>query len=210
LRKSALFLFSFFLALLLLMTSAAQAQTQTDLAVGASTVIGTKANNAGTEFFPQNAGGGIFPTASADFLFFKHLGIEGEIASRAERTLSQGFIPYRTTFYNFGAMYSPPLGKHAALEFSAGAGEELAHFYAPNLLRCPFFTCTDFTNTSHLLLAFGGGVRGYVWRQLFVRADVRFYHIDNNIEFSSNHATRVGVSIGYSFGRGKNATKPSH
>jgi len=208
LRKSA-FLFSFFLGTLLLMTSAAQAQTQTDLAVGASTVIGTKAENAGTTFFPQNAGGGLFPTASADFLFFKHFGIEGEIAGRAERTISQGFLPYRTTFYNFGALYSPPLGKHAALEVNAGAGEEVARFYQPTLL-CPFFTCTDFTNTSHLLLAFGGGVRAYVWRQFFVKPDFRFYHIQNNIEFSSNHATRIGISVGYSFGRAKSATKSSH
>jgi hypothetical protein len=208
LRKSAL-LFSFFLGSLLLMTSVAQAQTQADFGIGVSTVIGTKAQNAGTTFFPQNAGGGLFGTANADFIFFKHFGIEGEIAGRAERTISQGFLPYRTTFYNFGVLYSPPLGKHGALEVSAGAGEEVARFYQPTLL-CPFFTCTNFTNTNHLLLAFGAGARFYVWRQFFVKPDVRFYAIQNNIEFSSNHATRIGVSVGYSFGRAKSATKSSH
>jgi hypothetical protein len=35
---------------------------------------------------------------------------------------------------------------------------------------------------------------------LFIRPEARFYVIRNNFEFSGNHATRLGVSIGYSSG----------
>jgi hypothetical protein len=46
----------------------------------------------------------------------------------------------------------------------------------------------------------GGGIRVYVWHNAFVRPEVRLYLIRNNVEFSSDYATRYGVSIGYSFG----------
>ena len=48
--------------------------------------------------------------------------------------------------------------------------------------------------------AFGGGVRVYVTDHIFIRPEVRLYLIHNNFQFSSGHATRAGVSIGYSFG----------
>lgn len=198
LRKSGFFLL--FLGLLLLMASAAQAQTQVDVAIGASGVKGTSANNAGTNFFPQDVGGGLFPSVSADFIFFKHFGVEGEVTGKPKRSLSQGFQPYRTVFYDVGAIYSPPLGKHAALELTAGAGQEFGRFYAPTL-PCTFVTCTVFTDTDHVLWDLGAAIRIPAWHKIFIRPEVKAYFIPNNFEFSGDHAVRLGASIGYTFGK---------
>lgn len=197
-RKPAFILF--FLGTLLLMAGAAQAQTQLDLGFGVSGVKGTSANNAGINFFPQDVGGGVFPTFNGDFLLWKHFGIGGEVSFRATRNLSQGFLPYRPIFYDFGGVYAPPLGKHAALELTTGIGGESVRFYT-GTLTCNFFSCTDFTSNNHLLWELGGGVKLYTWRNVFVRPEARFYLIRNNFEFSGNHATRLGATIGYSFGR---------
>jgi hypothetical protein len=199
LRKPAFIVF--FLGALLLMASAAQAQTQLDLAFGVSGVKGTSANNvSGASFFPQDVGGGAFPTFSGDFLLFKHFGIDGEVSWRATRNLSQGFLPFRPIFYDFGVIYTPPLGKRAALELTTGIGGESIRFYQ-GFLTCNFFQCTDFTSSNHLLWEVGGGLRLYAWHNVFIRPEARFYLVRNNFEFSSNHATRLGVSVGYSFGR---------
>lgn len=191
----------FFLGTLLLMASVAQAQTQLDLAFGVSGVKGTSANNpADANFFPQDVGGGVFPNFSGDFLFRHHFGIDGEVSWRATRNLSQGFLPFRPIFYDFGAIYAPPLGKRAALEVNTGIGGESIRFYT-GTLTCSFFSCTDFTSSNHFLWELGGGLRLYAWHNVFIRPEVRFYLIHNNFDFSSNHATRAGASIGYSFGR---------
>jgi len=198
LRKPVLIVF--FLSVLCLMASTAQAQAQFDAAFGVSGIKGTSAANAGTNFFPQDVGGGVFPTFSGDFLLFKHFGIGGEVSWRATRNLSQGFLPFRPIFYDFGAVYAPPLGKHAALELTGGLGGESVRFYQ-GVLTCNFFSCSDFTSTNHLLGELGGGVRLYAWHNVFIRPEARFYFVRNNNEFSSAHAIRLGASIGYSFGR---------
>jgi hypothetical protein len=47
----------------------------------------------------------------------------------------------------------------------------------------------------------GGGIRYYVWNHVFVRPEVRYYHIVNNTDvFSSDNVFRVGASIGYTIG----------
>lgn len=179
----------------------AGAQTQLDLAFGVSGIKGTSASNAGSNFFPQDVGGGAFPTFSGDFLLLKHFGVEGEVSWRATQNSSQGgFSPFRPIFYDFGAIYAPPLGKRAALELTTGIGGESVRFYTGTFM-CNFFSCTNFTSSNHLLWELGGAVRLYAWHNVFVRPEARFYLVRNNFEFSSNHATRLGVSVGYSFGR---------
>ena len=197
-RKAALIVF--FLGTLLLLASAAQAQAQFDAAFGVSGLKGTSAVDASGNFFPQDVGGGVFPTFSGDFLLFKHVGLGGEVSWRATRNLSQGFLPFRPIFYDFNAVFAPPLGKRAAAELTAGLGGESVRFYQ-GVFTCSFFSCTDFVSSNHLLWELGAGLRLYTWHNVFIRPEARFYWIRHNAEFSSNHATRLGASIGYSFGR---------
>ncbi len=45
----------------------------------------------------------------------------------------------------------------------------------------------------------GGGIKLYAMHNFFIRPEARFYFINNNTDFSSNHALRYGLSIGYTF-----------
>lgn len=185
---------------LLLMAGAAQAQSQFDVGFGVSGIKGTSANDASGRFFPQDVGGGAFPTFSGDLLLYKHLGVGGEASWRATQNNSQSFPPFRPIFYDMGLVYAPPLNKFASAELTTGLGAESIRFYQANFI-CSSFACTNFVSSNHLLWEVGGGLRLYSWRSLFVRPEVHYYLIHNNLEFSGNHATRLGVSVGYSFGR---------
>ena len=186
-----------FLSVFFLMLGTAHAQ-QLD---GAFTVSGLKAPSAfdvspSSQFFPQSVGGGTFVGFSGDFLFLKHFGVGGEVHWRAQRNLSQGFLPFRPIFYDFNAVFAPPLGKHAAAELMGGFGGESVRFYQQTF-TCSFFSCTNFTSVNHLTGDVGGGLKLYIFHHVFLRPEARFYFIRNNFEFSGSHATRLGVSLGY-------------
>ena len=173
---------------------------QIDAAFGLSGVHSTSAVDASGNFFPQDVGGGVFPSFSADFLLFKHFGVGGEVSWRATRNLSANFAPFRPIFYDFNAVYAPPLGKHAALELLGGFGGESIRFYQ-NFVTCGAFSCSNFVSSNHLLGDVGVGVKLYPLHNIFIRPEARFYFVRNNFEFSDNHATRLGLAIGYTFGR---------
>jgi len=176
----------------------AQAQ-QFDADFGLGTVSSTSASNASGDHTPQSLGGGIYPAFSGDFLIRHYFGVEGEIAWRAGQADYLGVQPYRPLFYDFNAIWVPPLGKHAAAELLAGIGAESVRFYNP-FFQCSVFGCTNYTSTTHFLGDLGGGVRLYAHGHFFVRPEFRVYLIHNNVEFSSGHAVRYGASIGYTFG----------
>lgn len=188
---SATFVFLFSAA------AAAFAQ-QFDAAVGVSTTKSASATVNNGLLFPSD-GGGAYPGFSADFLFHRRFGIEGEINWRASQALYGGDQPYRPIFYAFNAIYAPHITKNITLELMGGIGGEDIRFY--NIVNCNnFFGCTNFASSNHFMGDFGGGIRAYIWHDLFIRPEARIYLINNNAEFSSGTVGRFGVSIGYSFG----------
>ncbi|MGB8978885.1 MAG: hypothetical protein WCC32_14440, partial [Terriglobales bacterium] len=58
---------------------------------------------------------------------------------------------------------------------------------------------TLISSSNHFDVDFGGGLKIYPGHGFFIRPEARFYVINNNTDYSSNHAARVGVSIGYTF-----------
>lgn len=186
-----------FLSVFFVLGRTAHAQ-QLDAAFGVSAVTAPSASDVSpnSNFFPQSVGGGAFPGFSGDFLFARHFGVGGEVYWRATRNLSQGFLPFRPIFYAFNAVYAPPIGKRAAAELVGGIGGESVRFYS-GTFTCNFFSCTNFTSTNHLLGDVGGGLKLYVFHHVFIRPEARYYFIHDNFEFSGNHATRFGASIGY-------------
>ena len=186
-----------FLSLFFLFCATVQAQ-QVDIAFGVGTVTAPSAFDATGDFFPQSVGGGVFPSFSGDVLFLHHLGVGGNVSWRATRNLSQGFLPCRPIFYDFNAVFAPPLGKHAEAQLEGGIGGESVRFYQ-GFVTCSFFSCTDFVSTNHFLGHVGGGIKLYAYHNFFIRPEAHFYFIHNNVEFSGNHATRLGASIGYTF-----------
>ena len=190
-KKLSFFVVTF--ALVFILGSAAQAQ-QFDLSFGVS---GLTAPSSTADL--QTIGGGAYPTFGLDFLFYHNLGVGFNAAFRASQNLYQGEQPFRPFFYDVDLVYAPPLGTHAQLELSAGIGAESVRFYTP-FLTCGSFTgCTNFVSSNHFLGQFGGGLRLYATKRIFIRPEAHVYLVHNNFEFSGSHATRFGVSIGYSF-----------
>ncbi|HXP15801.1 MAG TPA: hypothetical protein VN868_01785 [Terriglobales bacterium] len=169
-----------------------------DVAFGVGTLIAPAASNASGSHAPVSETGGAYPVMSADLLLKGRLGVSGELAWRASRNLYAGFQPYRPLLYDFNGIYAPKLGKHAAAELMAGIGWESLRFYQP-FTTCSFIACTDFVSSNHFMGHFGGGLRYYVHGNFFIRPEAHLYLVRNNNEFSSPMATRVGMSLGYTF-----------
>jgi Outer membrane protein beta-barrel domain len=176
------------------------AAQQFDAAFGLGGVSSTSAANASGNYFPQSIGGGVFPGFSADYLFHRRMGIEGEIFWRAGQNLYAGYQPFRPIFWDFNGIWAPTVSSRFSPELLAGIGSSTVRFYQPYLVCSAFVGCTNYTSESHFMGDLGGGLRLYATHNIFVRPEARLYLIHNNFLFSSGHATRYGVSIGYSFG----------
>jgi hypothetical protein len=192
--------FAVVVGFLALAAGTANAQ-QFDLGFGVGTVIAPSANFASTfSGSTQTLTGGAYPVFSGDFLLKKNLGVQGEIAWRASRNLYLGYQPFRPLFFDFNGIYVPDLGKHISPEFTAGIGAESVRFYT-NFFNCSYFGgCTNYVSSNHFMGHFGAGIRFYPHGNFFIRPGVDLYLVHNNVEFSSGHFERVGVSIGYTFG----------
>jgi hypothetical protein len=190
---------AFFTTVLLFLFCATAAFAQGgDAFFGFGTVKATSASNASGKYQPQSVGGGLFLDAGGDILFMKNFGVGGEVAWRASRALYQGVIPFRPLFYDFNAVYAPPLGKAAAADLEAGIGAESIRVYTGQY-QCGFSGCTNYTSSNHFMGHFAAGIKVFKG-SFFVRPEVHFYIVRNNTDFSGPWAARVGASIGYSFG----------
>jgi len=177
------------------LSNSAQAQ-RIDIGFGVSTTLAPKANATGPSLT-----GGTFPGFSGDVLFWHGLGFGSEVFFRAAQ--NQGFqgsssLNYRPVFYDFNAVYSPKLASHTYLELVAGIGALDTHVYC-NLGTVACGGPSLLGSDNHFDGDFGGGIKFYAKGGFFIRPEARFYLIRNNTDFSSNHATRVGASIGYTF-----------
>ncbi len=174
-----------------------------DAAVGVGTILAPGASSASGSEYPVSLSGGVYPGFSGDVIFWKNLGVGAEINFRASEGVNYGGsvgVNYRPFFYNFNAVYSPKLANRTYLELVGGLGGLDTRFY-----ECPDYDCNlgysnGVNSFAHFDVDFGGGVKFYVKRGLFIRPEARYYYIRNDTNFSSNHAARVGISIGYTFG----------
>ena len=183
------------------LSSAAAFGQQFDIGFGVDTISAPSTNVSNTFVnSTQSLSGGAYPIFSGDYLFKHNFGVQGEVAWRGSQNLYLGFQPYRPIFFDFNAIYAPPLGKYVTPELAVGIGAESTRFYS-NSFNCSFFGgCTNYVTSNHFLGDFGGGIRLYLHGNFFVRPEARLYLIHNNVEFSSGQAVRYGMSIGYSFG----------
>jgi hypothetical protein len=181
------------------LTGSAQAQ-KVDLAFGLSTTEAPGASSAnGVDHLPVSLTGGAYPGFSGDFLLFHNLGFGAELFWKATQAdyAGQGFN-YRPIFYDFNAVYSPRLAPHVHAELVGGIGALSSRFYTGTV--CGIYSCSNYQSSNHFDADFGGGLKLYAKGGFFVRPEARIYVIHNNLEFSSNHVTRYGVSVGYTFG----------
>lgn len=184
--------------MLFLSLAAAAFGQQFDAGFGVSTIKSSSSTTTNGLFYPSDTGG-AYPGFSADFLFHRRFGVEGELNWRASQALYGGYQPYRPVFYAFNAIYVPKLTKNLSAELMGGVGGEDIRFYG--YVNCSsFFGCTTYSSSNHFMGDFGGGIRAYIWHDLFIRPEARVYLIHNNVEFSSGTVARFGATLGYSFG----------
>lgn len=176
----------------------AQAQ-KIDIGFGVSTTIAPAANSV------PSLSGGAFPGVSGDVLFWHNVGIGAEVFWRGAHgncsfaDCDSSGITYRPVFYNFNAVYSPKLASHAYLELVGGVGALDTHYSACTLSGNSCGGSQLLGSSNHFDVDLGGGLKLYLTRGFFVRPEARFYWVNNNTDFSSNHAARVGATIGYTF-----------
>jgi len=191
-------LLSFACAAVATFSNVAQAQ-KVDLAFGVSTMDAPGASQGnGVDHAPVSLTGGAYPGFSGDALFWHNAGIGAEVYWKASQAdyAGQGFN-YRPLFWDINAVYSPKLADRVYLELVGGIGALSTRFYTGTV--CGIYTCSNYQSSNHFDGDFGAGLKLYATRGFFVRPEARFYIINNNVDFSSNHATRYGVSIGYTF-----------
>ena len=177
---------------------------QFDVFIGGSTLF-SSSPSASTNFLPEESGG-LYINLGGDAVFLRHrLGINVESAWRATQGVYlSGVENYRPVLTDFNLLFQPRLGKRLGLDITGGIGAGSTRFYAPGP-SCS--GCINYVSTDHFMEHLGGGIRYYVWRHVFVRPEVNYYHIQNNTNavdngFSSDNLFRAGASVGYTFGGG--------
>jgi hypothetical protein len=186
--------------LFLFLAQFASAQ-QVDIFMGGGTLESPSATNGSN----PSMGGGTYLNLGGDVLPVKHFGVNVETAWLATQGVYETGLNYRPILTDFNFLYQPHLGKRIGLDLMAGIGAADTRFYTPGASYAGY---ANYSSTDHFMEHFGGGIRFYVWRHVFIRPEVHYYHIqDNNSPtdngyFNSNSAVRVGASAGYTFGGG--------
>lgn len=182
-----------------------EAQQQIDAQFGISGMHAPSASNFDLNNFdhsPQSLSGGVYPSFAADFIIWRNLGFNGQVAWRATRALyqDQAASPYRPIFYDFNAVYARKTGR---IGFAAmgGIGAESIRFYGDFVNCNNFGQCTNYVSSNHFMGHVGGTLRFYLTNSVYLAPDVHLYFVHNNVEFTSPRATRYGLNLGYTFGR---------
>ena len=174
-----------------------------DVAFGVGSLTAPGATTRNGLVYPSETGG-AYISFGGDVLLHKRFGVGAEFDWRASQNAYGTLVRYRPLFFDVNGVWAPRLTKHLTGELQAGIGVEDIRFYTGygNGGGCDYYGyCNNFVGSHHFMGDLGGGIRAYVWHNLFVRPEVRLYLVHNNAEFSSGTAVRYGASIGYSFGR---------
>ena len=168
--------------------------------MGLSTVESSSPAIGGLNFQQPAEKGGSYINLSGDLVGFGHrrLGLSAETSFRSREANYAGYEKYRPILTDLNIFFQPRLSKKLGLDLMAGVGVASTRFNLPASCNLP--GCINYTSSNHFMEDFGGGVRYYVWRHVFVRPEIRYYHIQNNAEFHSNNVVRIGASIGYTIG----------
>lgn len=178
---------------------------QADAMIGFGTLLSPSAKacyidpNTGNPYCPER--GGLYTNISADVIFHKRTGIGFDATWRKLGDFGGLGQAYRPILFDFNGVYQPRLSKKVGADLFGGIGWQTTRFYSYQPTYSCYVYAQCYTSTNHFLVDLGAGVRYYAWGNLFVRPEVRFYHILNNGDvFTSGNVIRVGASIGYTIG----------
>lgn len=158
-------------------------------------------NSSGNAVCPEK--GGTYLNLGADVIFKRRIGAAFDINWKASQGAfgGPGGQPYRPLLFTFNGVFQPRLSKKTGLDLFGGIGWQSTRFYGYQpTSNCVYFGAC-YTSSNHFLVDVGAGLRYYVWGHVFVRPEVRVFHILNNGDnFTSDNVFRVGASIGYTIG----------
>jgi hypothetical protein len=209
LRKAA-FLVTLIAPFVLCIFASAQ---QGDAYIGGGTMLSSSAsaplipgtncglNSSGNAVCPEK--GGTYLNLGADVIFKRRIGAAFDINWKASQGAfgGPGGQPFRPLLFTFNGVFQPRLSKKTGLDLFGGIGWQSTRFYGYQpTSNCVYFGAC-YTSSNHFLVDVGAGLRYYVWGHVFVRPEVRVFHILNNGDnFTSDNVFRVGASIGYTIG----------
>ncbi len=158
---------------------------------------------------------GFFGTAGGDVIFFRHkIGIGAEYTFRKDRGPYAG-LEYRPAFYDVNAVYYPLTNTgRIAPEIQAGIGRSTLTFYdTPGFCSIAPQGCRSTTGQIETLnsrqIHFGGGVRVFAWKGLFVRPQVDIRWMNNFSDFGRPWVLEYTLGIGYTF-QSLQSLRPKH
>jgi len=186
-------------AYLILLAPLAHAQ-KVDVTVSGGTLMSSKPTSALLNFQPPPEKSGAYLNVGVDLVGLRHrrhLGLNLETAFRIHQANYDGYEKYRPILTDVNALFQHGLSERIGLDLLGGVGVASTRF---NLAAsCNIPGCINYTNSNHFMEHVGAGVRYSVWNNLFIRPEIHYYHIQNNVEFHSGNVFRVGVSLGYNF-----------
>lgn len=184
---------------------------QVDIALGGGSLLSSGSTYNGGAL--PSLGSGTLLGVSADFLFKRNWGVQGEVNWRPTQTLYANQIPYRPVFWDVNGIYSRRLNDRLGFEVLVGAGGQSVRFYSGTYNCDVNGNCTNYVSSNNFMADAGAGVRLYVFHNFFVRPEARLYIVPNNNNggtaasthpgFSSQFPVRYGAFLGYTFGGSK-------
>ena len=148
--------------------------------------------------------GGFFETVGGDIVRHNRIGVGAEFSFRSDRGPYAG-LEYRPSFYDVNAVYYPLLNtRRIAPEIQGGFGRSrLTFFYTPQFCIVAPQGCSSVngkvTTVNDLQLHFSGGVRIFVWKNVFVRPQLDIRWVHNLDYFGSSIVPEYTVAVGYEF-----------
>jgi hypothetical protein len=184
----------------LLFATLAFGQEKIDLAVGGGTLFSTTNNAPSLAYLPLPERSGTYPALSVNALIKNHYGLNVEASWRDKKGDYYNYESYRPIFGDVNALYQHHMARKTGIDLLAGIGFDSNRFYLPGVISCGSPSGPCFTSATHFTEHLGFEVHYYVWRHVFIRPEVHYYHVQNNQGFSSDSVLRVGASLGYTFG----------
>lgn len=150
--------------------------------------------------------GGLFGLFGVDFMFKKHLGINGEYTFHVKRAsyLPSDGLTMRPSFYDVNALWQPFSGKRYVPYFEGGFGGARVALNFNQAAAVPGFSPSSLptgTNPSYFQLHGAVGLKVYVHGNLFIRGPLDLHyvlHLKN--EFGRDLVLQFAGAVGYTFG----------
>ena len=151
--------------------------------------------------------GGLFGVFGVDFMFRKHLGVNGEYAFRLKRApfLPGDGLTMRPSFYDINALWQPVSGRRLIPFLEAGVGVvKISEFLDPAASITGVTSTSGFSagsDTNHFQFHFAVGAKLYVHGNIFVRPEFDLHYAAHlTDQFGRNTIIQFMGSVGYTFG----------